>query len=201
MAVAAGADALGLVLHADSRRRVDLDQAEAIIDGLPPLVSLVGLFVDAPAGFVEVACDRLQLDLLQFHGQESAADCNAYGRRWIKAVAVAPDTDIALAMAAYTGAAAILLDTYLPGGAGGSGQSFDWSQVPVQLPLPVVLAGGLNAVNVGEAIRQVRPFAVDVSSGVESGPGLKDPAEISRFIDAVRAVDHEIALLDNGKGK
>jgi len=188
-AVEAGADALGLVFYADSPRAVTVSQAEAVVAGLPPMVTLVGLFVNASAEQVRDACSRLPLGLLQFHGDEPASFCSEFGLPWMKALRITGDSSVSEMMQAYTGASAILLDTWRAGVPGGTGESFDWQLVPTNLTPALVLAGGLNAENVGRAIQQVRPFAVDVSGGVEASAGIKDVLKISEFVTAVRTAD------------
>jgi len=187
--VEAGADALGLVFYADSPRAVTVSQAEAVVAGLPPMVTLVGLFVNASAEQVRDACSRLPLGLLQFHGDEPASFCSEFGLPWMKALRITGDSSVSEMMQAYTGASAILLDTWRAGVPGGTGESFDWQLVPTNLTPALVLAGGLNAENVGRAIQQVRPFAVDVSGGVEASAGIKDVQKISEFVTAVRTAD------------
>ncbi len=188
-AVEAGVDALGLVFYADSPRAVTVSQAEAVVAGLPPMVTLVGLFVNASAEQVRDACSRLPLGLLQFHGDEPASFCSEFGLPWMKALRITGDSSVSEMMQAYTGASAILLDTWRAGVPGGTGESFDWQLVPTNLTPALVLAGGLNAENVGRAIQQVRPFAVDVSGGVEASAGIKDVLKISEFVTAVRTAD------------
>ena len=188
-AVDAGADALGLVFYEPSPRAVSLEQARAVATAVPPSTCLVGLFVDAPEAVVKGACEQSLLDLLQFHGGESATYCEGFGLPWMKALRVAANTDVAAAIAGYPGAQAILLDTYSERAAGGTGERFDWSLVPDNPPLPLVLAGGLDAGNVGRAIAATRPWAVDVSGGVESAPGIKDAGKMRDFVAAVRAAD------------
>lgn len=185
-AVAAGADAIGLVFYAPSLRAVSLQRAQEILLALPPFVSTVGLFVDAARGEVEALLEVLPLDLLQFHGDETPADCEGFGRPYMKALRVRPGLDLHAQARLYAGAQALLLDTFVPGVPGGTGEAFDWDLVPHDLAKPVVLAGGLTPENVGEAIRRVRPFAVDVSGGVEQARGIKDAAMIEAFIRAVR---------------
>lgn len=185
-AVAAGADAIGLVFYAPSLRAVGLERAREILRALPPFVTTVGLFVDATRGEVEALLEALPLDLLQFHGDETPADCEGFGRPYMKALRVRPGLDLHAQAQRYAGAQALLLDTFVPGVPGGTGESFDWDLVPHDLAKPVVLAGGLTPENVGEAIRRVRPFAVDVSGGVEQARGVKDAAMIEAFIRAVR---------------
>ncbi|RRV28932.1 phosphoribosylanthranilate isomerase [Pseudomonas sp. o96-267] len=185
-AVAAGADAIGLVFYGKSPRAVGVGQAAAILQALPPFVTTVGLFVDMPRDQLQQLLQRLPLDLLQFHGDESPADCEGHGRPYIKALRVRPGEDVAAAMAPYSGARGILLDTFVEGVPGGTGASFDWSLVPENAAKPIILAGGLDAGNVAEAIRQVRPYAVDVSGGVEASKGIKDAGKIHAFVQAVR---------------
>jgi phosphoribosylanthranilate isomerase len=185
-AVAAGADAIGLVFYAESPRAVSVEQAAAILQALPPFVTSVGLFVDMPRAELQALLQRLPLDLLQFHGDESPADCEGHGRPYIKALRVRPGEDVAAAMAPYAGARGILLDTFVEGVPGGTGATFDWSLVPRQAAKPIILAGGLEAGNVAAAIRQVRPYAVDVSGGVEASKGIKDAGRIRAFVQAVR---------------
>lgn len=185
-AVAAGADAIGLVFYAPSLRAVSLGRAQEILRALPPFVTTVGLFVDAARDEVEALLEALPLDLLQFHGDETPADCEGFGRPYMKALRVRPGLDLHAQARLYAGAQALLLDTFVPGVPGGTGEAFDWDLVPHDLAKPVVLAGGLTPDNVGEAIRRVRPFAVDVSGGVEQARGVKDAAMIEAFIRAVR---------------
>ena len=185
-AVEAGADAIGLVFYGKSPRAVGVEQAAAIVQALPPFVTTVGLFVDMPRDQLQQLLQRLPLDLLQFHGDESPADCEAHGRPYIKALRVRPGEDVAAAMAPYSGARGILLDTFVEGVPGGTGASFDWSLVPENAAKPIILAGGLDADNVAAAIRQVRPYAVDVSGGVEASKGIKDAGKIRAFVQAVR---------------
>lgn len=187
-AVAAGADAIGLVFYAPSPRAVTIEQAQAIVAGLPPFVTTVGLFVDMPTREIETVLAAVPLDLLQFHGDESPADCEALRRPYIKALRVRAGDDVVAQVAAYPGARAVLLDTFVDGVPGGTGQAFDWSLVPAQLSKPVILAGGLTPGNVAAAIAQVRPYAVDVSGGVEASKGIKDAAKVKDFVRAVRGV-------------
>lgn len=188
-AVAAGADAIGLNFHPASPRWVELSAAREICAALPPFVSSVGLFVDAPAADIERVLDVLPLQMLQFHGNESEAFCQRWQRPYLKALRMRDGLDIAAAMAAHGAATGILLDSYRPGVPGGTGEVFDWDRIPPQRPRPLVLAGGLRAENVGTAIRRVKPFAVDVSGGVEREPGVKDPAAMEAFVRAVRAAE------------
>lgn len=188
-AVEAGADALGLVFYGDSPRAVTVSQAQQIIGGVPPLVTLVGLFVNATPELVQQACASLPLGLLQFHGEESADYCAGFDRPWMKALRVASDSNVVEMMQAYRGAQAILLDTYRAGTPGGTGACFNWQQAPSQQQQPLVLAGGLHRENVSAAIAAVHPYAVDVSGGVELSPGIKDPQKMTQFVSAVRSAD------------
>ncbi|TIH11121.1 phosphoribosylanthranilate isomerase [Pseudomonas leptonychotis] len=186
-AVEAGADAIGLVFYAKSPRAVTVQQARSIINALPPFVTTVGLFVDASRCELGEMLDAVPLDLLQFHGDESPESCEGYHRPYIKALRVKPGDDIAAQVALYKNASGVLLDTYVPGIPGGTGEAFDWSLVPEGLSKPIILAGGLTAENVAQAIARVRPYAVDVSGGVEAAKGIKDAQKIRAFMQAVRA--------------
>ncbi|GHS83426.1 N-(5'-phosphoribosyl)anthranilate isomerase [Pseudomonas sp. PAGU 2196] len=185
-AAEAGADAIGFVFYAKSPRAVDVRQARAIIAELPPFVTTVGLFVNASRCELNEILEVVPLDLLQFHGDETPQDCEGFHRPWIKALRVRPGDDLEAACQLYVGARGILLDTYVPGVPGGTGEAFDWSLVPARLSKPIILAGGLDAQNVGRAIAQVRPYAVDVSGGVEQAKGIKDAAKIEAFMRAVK---------------
>ncbi|ATP43947.1 phosphoribosylanthranilate isomerase [Pseudomonas kermanshahensis] len=185
-AAEAGADAIGFVFYAKSPRAVDVRQARAIIAELPPFVTTVGLFVNASRCELNEILEVVPLDLLQFHGDETPQDCEGFHRPWIKALRVRPGDDLEAACRLYAGARGILLDTYVPGVPGGTGEAFDWSLVPARLSKPIILAGGLDAQNVGRAIAQVRPYAVDVSGGVEQAKGIKDAAKIEAFMRAVK---------------
>lgn len=192
LAVAAGADALGVVL-AESPRRVTLDQAEAALAAVPPFVARVGVFVDADEAFVEEAVRRLGLHAVQFHGDEPPEACASAPVPVIKALRVSRAEDLEAAEAYRGAVAALLLDARVEGAYGGTGVAFDWRAVTPAVPswAPVVVAGGLRQGNVGEAIRVLAPYAVDVSSGVELMPGVKDAAAVKEFIAAVRAADDE----------
>ncbi|MFP3371347.1 phosphoribosylanthranilate isomerase [Pseudomonas sp. SIMBA_068] len=185
-AAEAGADAIGFVFYAKSPRAVDVRQARAIIAELPPFVTTVGLFVNASRCELNEILEVVPLDLLQFHGDETPQDCEGYHRPWIKALRVRPGDDLEAACQLYAGGRGILLDTYVAGVPGGTGEAFDWSLVPAHLSKPIILAGGLSADNVGQAIAQVRPYAVDVSGGVEQAKGIKDAAKIEAFMQAVK---------------
>ncbi|MDD1957229.1 phosphoribosylanthranilate isomerase [Pseudomonas sp. 8209] len=185
-AAEAGADAIGLVFYARSPRAVNVQQARAIIAALPPFVTTVGLFVNASRCELNEILDAVPLDLLQFHGDETPADCDGYHRPWIKALRVRHGDDLEAGCQQYAKASGILLDTFVAGVPGGTGEAFDWSLIPEHLSKPIILAGGLSADNVGAAIAQVHPYAVDVSGGVEQAKGIKDPARIEAFMRAVR---------------
>jgi len=185
-AVAAGADAIGMVFDPRSPRCVTLDEARAVAGAVPPFVALVGLFVDADTAHVRTALQGVRLNLLQFHGDETPEQCRSYDRPYIKAISMRAGVDLQEQARRYGDAGGLLLDSHVPDRAGGSGQTFDWSRVPSDLGRPIILAGGLTVENVRAAIRRVHPSAVDVSSGVEISPGIKDHGKISAFIDAVR---------------
>ncbi len=185
-AVRFGAHAIGLVFYAPSPRSVTPDQARAIVDALPPFVTAVGLFVNADAEAVRATLAAVPLQLLQFHGDETPQYCAAFGMPYLKAVRVRPGVDLLQYAQQFHGARGLLLDAYVEGVRGGTGATFDWALIPRSLPLPVVLSGGLDADNVEAAVRAVRPWAVDVSSGVESAKGIKDAAKIEAFMNGVR---------------
>lgn len=190
-AVAAGADAIGLVFYPASPRAVTLAQAAAICAALPPFVAAVGLFVDADSEQIARVLAQVPLSTLQFHGNETPAQCERFQRPYVKALRMRDETDVVAELGRYTHAQALLLDTYRAGTPGGTGESFDWQRIPPAVAGRIVLAGGLNPDNVGIAVRQVRPYAVDVSGGVESAPGIKDHARVRAFIDAVRQADDQ----------
>ena len=181
-----GADAIGLVFYGKSPRHVEVAQAAQIARALPPFVTTVGLFVDPTAAEVEAVLRQLRLDSLQFHGDEPPEFCDQFGVPYLKAKRVKEGVDLVQYGVRYREAKALLLDAYVEGVAGGTGQSFDWGLIPAELPLPVILSGGLDPQNVEAAIRQVRPWAVDVSSGVEQAKGIKDAAKIAAFMQGVR---------------
>lgn len=184
-AAEAGADAIGLVFHPDSSRAVSVETAAAICEALPPFVTVVGLFVDAAPARIREVLAGCPLDLLQFHGEEAPEDCRGYGRRYLKALRVRPGVDVAAAARRYA-PGSLLVDAHVPGQAGGTGTAFDWDLLPAEEAGDLVLAGGLDPDNVGEAVRRVRPGAVDVSSGVESAPGIKSAERMEAFIQGVR---------------
>ncbi|MCC6302136.1 MAG: phosphoribosylanthranilate isomerase [Gammaproteobacteria bacterium] len=188
-AAALGADAIGLVFYARSPRRVDVARAAEIAAGLPPFVQAVGLFVDAGAAEIAAVLERVRVDLLQFHGDESPADCRGFGLPYIKAVRMRPGIDVRAEAERYHDARALLLDTYRPGVAGGTGATFSWDEIPPRPGAHLLLAGGLTPENVNDAIRAVRPYGVDVSGGVEAAKGVKDAARMAAFFAAVRRAD------------
>lgn len=186
IAVESGADAIGLVFYAPSPRNLDPEQARAIVAALPPFVTAVGLFVDPTRDQVEAVLRRCPLGLLQFHGDEAPAFCGGFGLPYIKAARVRADVDLVQYLSPYHAAQGWLLDAYHDQLYGGTGESFDWKLIPQDLARPVILSGGLAPDNVGAAVRQVRPWAVDVSSGVEASKGIKDAAKIAAFIAGVK---------------
>ncbi|MDU8360847.1 phosphoribosylanthranilate isomerase [Pseudomonas syringae group sp. J309-1] len=184
-AVEAGADAIGFVFYAKSPRAVSIQQARAIIAALPPFISTVGLFVNASRCELNETLDAVPLDMLQFHGDETPEQCDGYHRPFIKALRVQAGDDIAASCRLYSRASGILLDTFVAGVPGGTGETFDWALIPNSLEKPIILAGGLTSANVAQAITQVRPYAVDVSGGVEKSKGIKDHDKIRAFMSAV----------------
>ena len=188
-ASAHGAHAIGLVFYRPSPRYVEPETAADIVRALPPFVTPVGLFVDAAEGEVRDAIARSGVRLLQFHGSEDSAFCERFDLPYMKAVRVRAGTDLLQYASSFSSAKALLLDAFQEGLHGGTGATFDWSLIPPALPLPVVLSGGLTPENVGEAVRRVRPCAVDVSSGVEAAKGIKDAQKIAAFITGVRNAD------------
>jgi phosphoribosylanthranilate isomerase len=184
-----GADAIGLVFWKPSTRAIAPDAARTISRALPPFVSRVALFVDPEPGYVDEVLAACRPDLLQFHGDETAAFCRQFGVPYIKAARVRPGLDLLEWLATYDDATGWLLDAWHEALPGGTGETFNWSLIPPQLARPVILSGGLTPANVGAAIRAVRPWAVDVSSGVEAAKGIKDAARIAAFISGVRNAD------------
>jgi phosphoribosylanthranilate isomerase len=174
------------VFYAPSPRNVGLEQARAIIAAVPPFVTIVGLFVDPTQTQVKTVLDACSLGLLQFHGDEAPGFCSGFGLPYIKAARVRADTDLVQYLSPYHAARGWLLDAYNDRLYGGTGASFDWKLIPRDLARPVILSGGLTPDNVGAAVRQVRPWAVDVSSGVESAKGIKDAARVAAFIAGVK---------------
>lgn len=200
-----GADAIGLVFYTKSPRYVSIAQAKQLADALPPFVTVVGLFVDAEAEFVREVLAHVPLDILQFHGDETPEYCEQFNRPYLKAIRVKAGVDLVQCASDFRGAKALLLDAHVEGIPGGTGTAFDWTLIPENLPMPVILSGGLDAENVADGIRQVRPYAVDVSSGVEASKGInilkgintlkgiKDAAKIAAFINEVKQIDVQLS--------
>ncbi|NOS97550.1 MAG: phosphoribosylanthranilate isomerase [Methylotenera sp.] len=184
-AVAQGADAIGLVFFDSSPRNVSISLAAEIASQIPAFVTVVGLFVNAEPHFIKEVICNVKLDLLQFHGDETPTECASYSLPFIKAIRVKPDTNLLQYAQDFYFAKALLLDAYTEGMAGGTGHVFDWNLIPKQLTKPVILAGGLTADNVADAIVQINPYAVDVSGGVELSKGIKDAAKIAAFMRQV----------------
>jgi phosphoribosylanthranilate isomerase len=184
-AVELGADAIGLVFYAPSPRNVSIAQAKAIVAALPPFVSAVGLFVNEPLDNIKKVLAQVDLNMLQFHGDESVEDCEQINMPYYKAIRVKADTNLIQYAQIYQSAKALLLDTYSEAAVGGTGMVFDWTLIPAQMPKPVILAGGLNPNNVASAIAQVHPYAVDVSGGVELSKGIKDKEKMTAFMQSV----------------
>ncbi len=190
-AVELGADALGFVFYPPSPRFLSPGDARRIIERLPPFITTVGLFVDASASDVHAQVTESGVDLVQFHGKETPAECAASPRAWIKAIQARPGVDFARIALQYSGARALLIDAWHPELPGGTGVSFDWSLLTGPRDYPLVLAGGLDAGNVGAALRQLAPYAVDVSGGVESSKGIKNIAKMREFIAEVRNFERQ----------
>ncbi len=188
-AVSNGADALGLVFYEKSPRHVSLQQAAQLARAIPPFVTMVGLFVNPAVEYVREILAQIPLDMLQFHGEEEPEFCAQFGKPYLKAIRVRNGVDLIQCAARYSAARGLLLDAFIEGVQGGTGESFDWTLIPQGLPLPVILSGGLHTGNVAAAITQVRPYAVDVSSGVEAAKGIKDAAKIAAFINEVKRAD------------
>ncbi|MDD2722270.1 MAG: phosphoribosylanthranilate isomerase [Gallionella sp.] len=190
-----GADAVGLVFYEKSPRHVSVAQAAKIAAALPPFVTVVGLFVNTTASVVREVMASVSLDVLQFHGDETPEFCGQFNKPYLKAIRVKAGVDLLQCAADFRGAQALLLDAHVEGIPGGTGASFDWSLIPADLPLPLILSGGLDVGNVAAGIRQVRPYAVDVSSGVEAADGIKplkgikDKAKIDRFMQEVNSTN------------
>lgn len=184
-----GAHALGLIFYAKSKRNIAIERAAEIVKAVPPFVTVVGLFVNPEVRDVDNVLKEVPLSVLQFHGEEPPHFCAQFGVPYIKAVRVKAGLDLLQYAQLYGAARGLLLDAFVDGKHGGTGTAFDWSLIPRGLPLPVILSGGLNPANVAEAIRRVAPWAVDVSSGVEASPGIKDPQKIAAFMKEVRSAD------------
>ena len=179
-----GADAIGLVFYRGSPRCIDVVSAQIILAALPPFVSKVGLFVDQDETEIRSVLEKLPLDYLQFHGSESPGECGKYNKPYIKSVTMKNGVDLASEARRYAGASCLLLDAHVEGMAGGTGKQFEWSRIPRSLEKPILLAGGLTPENVRSAVTEVRPYGVDVSSGVEQSKGIKDPGKLATFIQA-----------------
>ncbi len=192
-AARSGADAIGLVFYERSPRLVSIEQAGQLAGALPPFVSVAGLFVDAEAAFVREVLSRVPLDILQFHGGESPQYCAQFNKPFLKAIRINAGVDLLQCASDFRSARGLLLDAHVEGIPGGTGTTFDWTLIPKHMPLPVILSGGLDAKNVAAAIRQVRPYAVDVSSGVEASKGIKDAAKIAAFINEVKHIDLQLS--------
>jgi phosphoribosylanthranilate isomerase len=183
--VRCGADAIGLVFYEPSPRAVSIAQAVEIVKHIPAFVTIVGLFVNADKSYVQAVLSSVRLDLLQFHGDESVEYCESFNRSFIKAIRVKPETNLLQYANEFSASQGLLLDAFTEGVPGGTGHVFDWSLIPTHLSLPIILAGGLNADNVSEAIAKINPYAVDVSGGVERNKGFKDSAKMESFMQAV----------------
>jgi phosphoribosylanthranilate isomerase len=184
-AAQAGADAIGLVFYASSPRNVSITQARDIVAAMPPFISVVGLFVNASSDEIQSVISQVRLDILQFHGDETPSQCAQINLPYYKAIRVKPDTNLLQYAIDFKAAKALLLDAYSEQAYGGTGHTFDWNLIPQNLPKPIILAGGLDARNVTAAIQQVRPYAVDVSGGVEFIKGIKSAEKIAAFMQAV----------------
>lgn len=180
-----GADAMGLVFYPPSPRNIEVDQASRIVAQIPPFITVVGLFVNAEKSFIEDVCDRVKIDLIQFHGDENEAFCRQFSRPYIKAIRMKEGVDIQDSLDDFNSARAILVDSYKKGIPGGTGETFNWERIPKDLAHKIILAGGLKPENVVDAIKTVGPYAVDVSGGVEQQPGIKDVDKIKKFIFGV----------------
>jgi phosphoribosylanthranilate isomerase len=192
LAVELGADAIGLVFYPPSARYVSVEQAAECAAVVPPFVSVVALFVNESAQAINRVLEAMPVSVLQFHGDETEQFCASFNRPYIKALRVKHDVDAPAAAKGFERATGILLDSWHPDSPGGTGKVFDWQQARGRFPCPLILAGGLNSENVASAIEQLRPSAVDVSSGVESEPGVKDPVKLQNFIAAVHAADQQL---------
>lgn len=187
LAAMLGVDALGFVMWPQSARAVSMDQLAVLSKAVPAFVTRVGLFVDQPAELINACLPYL--DLIQFHGNESAAFCAQFDRPWVKALRMHEGIDLHQAVEEYSAAQALLLDAYRPGVPGGTGEVFDWSRIPANLAKPVILAGGLDMENIAAAVGQVSPYAVDVSGGIEQAPGCKDIEKMAMFVNQVALAD------------
>ena len=188
-AAAAGADAIGLVFYPDSPRYIRPEEARALIRMMPPFIAVVGVFFDATEAAVSEVVETVPVHILQFHGDETPEYCTAWSRPYLKGIRMRDNADLTREAKRFSSARALLVDTYAREHPGGTGKPFDWNRVKGELALPLILAGGLTAENVGTAIKEVHPYAVDVSSGVESEKGIKDSRKIAHFVQAVRRAD------------
>jgi phosphoribosylanthranilate isomerase len=188
-----GADAIGLVFYDKSPRHVSAQQAAELVRHAPPFVTVVGLFVNPSLDYVHQVLSKVSLDVLQFHGEESPEFCQQFGKPYLKAIRVKAGVDLVECAARFAGAQGLLLDAFVEGTQGGTGESFDWALIPQNLSLPVIMSGGLHAGNVAAAVKQVRPYAVDVSSGVEASKGIKDAAKVAAFIKEVKQIDVQLS--------
>ena len=186
-----GVDAIGLVFYANSPRCVDIEAARAVCAALPGFVTVVSLFLNPDTALVNKVLAEVPVDLIQFHGAEPAAFCRGFNRPYIKALGMADQLDLATKAAPYQDARGLLLDSHAIGDAGGTGLAFDWQAIPPDFRRRIILAGGLKPDNIAAAIRAVRPYAVDLSSGVESAPGIKDVVRMTRLMNEVKRVDCE----------
>lgn len=189
LAIDNGADAIGLVFYEPSPRSVSIEQAKAVCAELPPFVSVVALFVNADPAYIQEVCAEVPVTLLQFHGDEDESQCSCYGIPYIKALRIRSASDVSEAEEKYSSASGILVDTYKAGVQGGTGETFDWGLLPENRRKPLVLAGGLTPVNIKEAIDVVRPYAVDVSGGVEQSKGVKSALLIEKFLKEVSSCE------------
>lgn len=185
-----GVDAIGLVFYPPSPRSISINQAKLIVRALPAFVSVVALFVDEQEGFIREVLNEVAIDVIQFHGDEPEKQCNIYNKPYLKAIRMKKQLDIMPIMTKYPTASGLLLDAYRSSIKGGSGYRFDWNLIPRQCPLPVILAGGLDVTNVSQAVQSVRPYALDVSSGVEAKQGIKDVAKMTAFIQQAKEGDN-----------
>ena len=186
-----GVDAIGLVFYTKSPRNIDVNMARAICDAIPGFVTTVALFLNPEKSLVNRVVSEVGVDLLQFHGTEPVKFCESFERPYIKALGISGEDNIVELVKSYSSARSVLLDSHAKGAAGGTGETFDWLSVPVEIRQQIILAGGLNPENVAQAIEQVRPYAVDLSSGVESSPGVKDINLMTRLMQQVKRVDCE----------
>lgn len=189
--VDAGADAIGLVFYGPSPRAISLQQAQEIVKAVPAFVSVVALFVNPEPSLVQEVLNGVRIDLIQFHGDEDSTFCEQFKHPYIKAIRVRQASDVVASSLRFPSAQGILLDSYKPGVPGGTGETFDWSLIPVEQTKKIILAGGLTPENAADAIKLVQPFALDVSGGVEEAKGIKDHGKINQFLSEVYRVDRK----------